>query len=78
MIHLWVFLPHCCRRGRSLALPAINAAAFTDGAGASSGGRFRPLSKSVNVSEPTGGLCVDQQMHSALPIQSTAKTSARQ
>jgi hypothetical protein len=30
----------------------LNAAAFTDGAGASSGGRFRPLSKSVNVFEP--------------------------
>ena len=29
-----------------------DAAAFTDGAGASSGGRFRPLSKSANVSEP--------------------------
>lgn len=31
---------------------SMNAAAFTDGAGASSGQRFRPLSKSVKVSEP--------------------------
>jgi hypothetical protein len=30
MIHLWVFLPHCCRRGRSLALPTIIAVECTN------------------------------------------------
>ena len=28
MIRLWVFLAHCCRRGRSLVLPARARAAM--------------------------------------------------